>query len=93
MKFSQKILLAAALVVVSAFASFTLYNYFWQQRLLAGELQSQLREVGALSAESIHNWLGGRVLLVESLAQRLAADTSEAAVEQAFAQDLSLIHI
>ena len=88
MKFSQKILLAAALVVVSAFASFTLYNYFWQQRLLAGELQSQLREVGALSAESIHNWLGGRVLLVESLAQRLAADTSEAAVEQAFAQDV-----
>jgi len=29
MKFSYKILLAAALVVVSAFASFTLYNYIW----------------------------------------------------------------
>lgn len=88
MKFSHKILLAAALVVVSAFASFTLYNYIWQQRLLARELQSQLREVGALAADSVHNWLGGRVLLVESLAQRLAADTSEAAVEQAFGQDV-----
>lgn len=88
MKFSHKILLAAALVVVSAFASFTLYNYIWQQRVLARELQSQLREVGALSADSIRNWLGGRVLLVESLAQRLAADTSEAAVENAFDQNV-----
>lgn len=88
MKFSHKILLAAALVVVSAFASFTLYNYIWQQRLLARELQSQLREVGALAADSIHNWLSGRVLLVESLAQRLAADSSEAAVEAAFDQNV-----
>ena len=88
MKFSHKILLAAALVVISAFASFTLFNYLWQQRVLARELQSQLREVGALSAESIQNWLGGRVLLVESLAQRLSADTGEAAVEQAFDQDV-----
>ncbi len=88
MKFSHKILLAAALVVVSAFASFTLYNHIWQKRLLARELQSQLREVGALAADSVHNWLGGRVLLVESLAQRLAADTSEASVEQAFDQDV-----
>nr|WP_273014440.1 MULTISPECIES: methyl-accepting chemotaxis protein [Pseudomonas] len=88
MKFSHKILLAAALVVVCAFALFTRYNYSWQQRLLARELQGQLREVGALSADSIHNWLSGRVLLVESLAQRLAADTREAAVEQAFDQDV-----
>jgi methyl-accepting chemotaxis protein len=88
MKFSQKILLAAALVVVSAFALFTLYNYTLQQRLLARELQSQLREVGALSADSIRNWLGGRVLLVESLAQRLSTDTSEADVEKAFDQNV-----
>ena len=88
MKFSYKILLAAALVVVSAFASFTLYNYILQKRLLARELQSQLREVGGLAADSVHNWLGGRVLLVESLAQRLATDTSEVAVEQALGQDV-----
>ena len=88
MKFSYKILLAAALVVVSAFASFTLYNYILQKRLLARELQSQLREVGGLAADSVHNWLGGRELLVESLAQRLATDTSEVAVEQALGQDV-----
>jgi methyl-accepting chemotaxis protein len=88
MKFSHKILLAAALVVVSAFAAFTLYNYLWQQRLLQRELHSQLHEVGGLAADSIHNWLGGRVLLVESLAQRLAEDSGEAAVEAAFAQNV-----
>ncbi len=84
LKFSHKILLAAALVVISAFLAFTLFNYFWQQRSLARQVESQLHEVGGLAADSIQNWLGGRVLLVENLAQGLADDDSEMAVDSAF---------
>jgi methyl-accepting chemotaxis protein len=84
LKFSHKILLAAALVVVCAFLAFTLFNYIWQKRAIERELDSQLHEVGGLAADSIQNWLGGRVLLVEGLAQGLARDTSETAVDSAF---------
>lgn len=84
MKFSHKILLAAALVVLCAFSAFTLFNYFWQQRTLARQVENQLFEVGGLAADGIQNWLVGRVLLVESLAQEFAEDDSQAAVDRAF---------
>ncbi|KJK01729.1 chemotaxis protein [Pseudomonas sp. 21] len=76
LKFSHKILLAASLVVFSAFALFTLYNDYLQRNAIREDLEDYLREMGDVSASNIQNWLSGRLLLIESTAQTLARDSS-----------------
>ncbi len=76
LKFSHKILLAASLVVFSAFALFTAYNDYLQRNAIREDLESYLREMGDVTASNIQNWLSGRLLLIESTAQTLARDSS-----------------
>ena len=76
LKFSHKILLAASLVVFSAFALFTLYNDYLQRNAIREDLESYLREMGDVTASNIQNWLSGRLLLIESTAQTLARDSA-----------------
>ncbi|HBO5565209.1 TPA: methyl-accepting chemotaxis protein [Pseudomonas aeruginosa] len=76
LKFSHKILLAASLVVFTAFALFTLYNDYLQRNAIREDLESYLREMGDVTSSNIQNWLGGRLLLVEQTAQTLARDHS-----------------
>ncbi|MCJ1897674.1 methyl-accepting chemotaxis protein, partial [Pseudomonas nitroreducens] len=76
LKFSHKILLAASLVVFSAFALFTLYNDYLQRNAIREDLEDYLREMGDVSASNIQNWLSGRILLIESTAQTLARDSA-----------------
>ncbi|EPY1468221.1 methyl-accepting chemotaxis protein PctA [Pseudomonas aeruginosa] len=80
LKFSHKILLAASLVVFTAFALFTLYNDYLQRNAIREDLESYLREMGDVTSSNIQNWLGGRLLLVEQTAQTLARDHSPEAV-------------
>ncbi|MDP3813463.1 MAG: methyl-accepting chemotaxis protein [Pseudomonas sp.] len=72
LKFSHKILLAASLVVLSAFALFTLYNDYLQRNAIRANLESYLQEMGNVTASNIQSWLSGRTLLVESAAQSIA---------------------
>ncbi|WP_054906566.1 methyl-accepting chemotaxis protein [Pseudomonas sp. NBRC 111135] len=76
LKFSHKILLAASLVVFSAFALFTLYNDYLQRNAIREDLEDYLREMGDVSASNIQNWLSGRLLLIESTAQTIARDNA-----------------
>ncbi|MDF3866598.1 methyl-accepting chemotaxis protein, partial [Pseudomonas denitrificans (nom. rej.)] len=76
LKFSHKILLAASLVVFSAFALFTLYNDYLQRNAIREDLENYLREMGDVTASNIQNWLSGRLLLIESTAQTLARDSA-----------------
>ena len=76
LKFSHKILLAASLVVLCAFALFTLYNDYLQRNAIRANLESYLHEMGNVTAGTIQNWLSGRILLVESTAQSIARDAS-----------------
>ncbi|WP_315808968.1 methyl-accepting chemotaxis protein [Pseudomonas sp. C9-3] len=76
LKFSHKILLAASLVVFSAFALFTLYNDYLQRNAIREDLEDYLREMGDVSASNIQNWLSGRLLLIESTAQTIARDSA-----------------
>jgi methyl-accepting chemotaxis protein len=76
LKFSHKILLAASLVVLCAFALFTLYNDYLQRNAIRANLESYLHEMGNVTASTIQNWLSGRILLVESTAQSIARDAS-----------------
>ncbi|MCQ4260842.1 methyl-accepting chemotaxis protein [Stutzerimonas stutzeri] len=80
LKFSHKILLAASLVVIATFALFTLFNDYLQRNAIRENLESYLDEMGEVTAHNIHNWLSGRILLVESAAQSIGNDSSDEAV-------------
>ena len=72
LKFKSKILLAASGVVVLMFALFTLYNDYLQRNSIRENLQATLHQAGELTSSSVQNWMSGRVLVVENLAQNIA---------------------
>ena len=76
MKFSHKILLAAALVVAVAFACFILFNDYRQRQALRSSTASSMQELGSLTTSNIQTWLESRIQLLQSLAQQIAVDGS-----------------
>ncbi len=75
MRFSHKILLAAAFIVLAAFASFTLYNDYLQRTAIRKNLENYLQEMGGVTANNIQTWLNGRSLLIENLSQSVALNS------------------
>ncbi|MDD2100288.1 methyl-accepting chemotaxis protein [Pseudomonas putida] len=80
LRFSHKILLAAALIVIATFASFTLYNDYLQRNAIREDLDNYLNEMGDVTASNIQTWLTGRILLIENLAQNIAINPEPANV-------------
>ncbi|WPN46183.1 MULTISPECIES: methyl-accepting chemotaxis protein [unclassified Pseudomonas] len=80
LRFSHKILLAAALIVIAAFASFTLYNDYLQRNAIREDLDSYLNEMGDVTASNIQTWLAGRILLIENLSQNIAINAEQSNV-------------
>ncbi|MDX5373334.1 MAG: methyl-accepting chemotaxis protein [Pseudomonadaceae bacterium] len=76
LKFSHKILLAASLVVIAAFSLFTLYNDYLQRNAIRSDLEHELESLGQITASNIQNWLSGRILLVENVAQSIDETTT-----------------
>ena len=72
LRFSHKILLAASLIVIAAFALFTLYNDYLQRNAIHEDLNNYLHEMGDVTASNIQTWLTGRIVLVENAAQNIA---------------------
>ena len=68
LSFNQKIVSAACVVVIAAFAAFSVYNDYLQRKTLQDNLETYLADAGSLTAENISNWLSGRILLLENLA-------------------------
>ena len=77
----SRILLAAALIVVTTFVAFILYFDFQQRTAIQESLQSKLAETGSLATAGIANWLDGRKLLVESLGQNIAQNNDSDSVK------------
>lgn len=77
LKFSHKILLAAALVVVVAFTGFILFNDYRQREALRDSTEASMRELGSLTTSNIQNWLGSRIQILNSLAQQIAVDGTQ----------------
>ena len=71
LRFSQKILLAATLVVTFTFVLFSLYNDIQQRNGIHDNLQKNLNQASSAAAGNIESWLSGRILLIESLAKNL----------------------
>lgn len=86
LKFRHKILLSACGVVVLAFALFTLYNDYLQRNTLRQNIEASVQQAGALTASSVQNWMSGRILVLENLAQDIATqgpgDTLGGLIEQ-----------
>ncbi|NUU34932.1 methyl-accepting chemotaxis protein [Pseudomonas sp. C2B4] len=80
LRFSHKILLAAALIVIATFASFTLYNDYLQRNAIREDLDNYLNEMGDVTANNIQTWLAGRILLIENLAQNIAINPEQSNV-------------
>ncbi|KQN56097.1 chemotaxis protein [Pseudomonas sp. Leaf48] len=80
LRFSHKILLAAALIVIAAFASFTLYNDYLQRNAIRQDLDNYLNEMGDVTANNIQTWLTGRILLIDNLSQNIAINPEQANV-------------
>lgn len=73
--FSHKILLAASMVVVAAFAGFAAFNINLQRSSTSEALSRSLSETGQATASGIAFMLNGRVNLVETVAQLLVGNT------------------
>jgi methyl-accepting chemotaxis protein len=86
LRFSHKILLAAALIVIAAFASFTLYNDYLQRNAIRADLDNYLNEMGDVTANNIQTWLAGRILLIDNLAQNIAINPEQANVSSLLEQ-------
>ncbi|EIK98114.1 chemotactic transducer PctA [Pseudomonas sp. M47T1] len=71
LRFSHKILIAASLIVLAAFALFTLYNDYLQRNAIRKDLESYLHEMGDVTSTNISAWLGGRILLVQNVAENI----------------------
>nr|WP_218568658.1 methyl-accepting chemotaxis protein [Pseudomonas sp. 91RF] len=76
MKFSHKILLAAALVVAVAFACFILFNDYRQREALQSSTEASMQELGSLTTSNIQTWLESRIQLLQSMSQQVVADGS-----------------
>ncbi len=81
LKFSHKILLAASLIVIATFSLFTLFIDYLQRNAIRDNLDSYLNEMGDVTAHNIQNWLSGRLVLLESVAQTIARDSATNQVE------------
>lgn len=76
LKFQQKILLAAAVIVTIALAAFAAFNAYLQRQAIDQSLRASLTETGRITAGNIAYWLDARVKLIETQAQTLARDDS-----------------
>ncbi|WP_047337651.1 MULTISPECIES: methyl-accepting chemotaxis protein [Pseudomonas] len=86
LRFSHKILLAASLIVIAAFALFTLYNDYLQRNAIREDLDNYLQEMGDVTAKNIQTWLAGRALLIENISQSVALNTDPANVSNLLEQ-------
>ena len=82
-----RILVAASLVVVAAFAGFSSYIDSLQYSATTQAVESNIQSSGKQAAHSIANWLNGRVILTEFVAAAIAKAPDQAAMEAALFND------
>ncbi|MBM7062521.1 methyl-accepting chemotaxis protein [Pseudomonas sp. UL073] len=84
--FGSKLLLATSLLVVASFSVFTAYNDARLQAALGSALESRLQNAGRQAASTVQHWLGGRLALIEQVAQGVV----QQGVERDASQNLAL---
>jgi len=84
-KFLHRILLATSLLVVVAIGGFGAWTYQQQRTAIHRQIEAELRAIGQSTADNIAKWLGGRLLLVQTLADDLR-DSNPAEVQRLLRQ-------
>lgn len=74
LKFNQKILLIASLVIMTVFCAFTVLNDFRLRDDNAQKIEQNTRALAASMAHDIQNWLDGRLTLMKSIADLMGED-------------------
>lgn len=92
LKFSHKILMAAALIVIFGFCGFTVYSYVLQRNIITRDVGNFLNDRGEGTANSVQNWMSGRILLIESLSETLSRAGQEEQRLDALSQKSLLDH-
>ncbi|XOV40928.1 methyl-accepting chemotaxis protein [Pseudomonas sp. App30] len=78
LKFSHKILIAAALIVALAFSCFMAFNDYRQRATLHENTEASMKQLGTLTTSNIQTWLESRIQLLQSLGQQVAVDGDSA---------------
>ncbi len=78
LKFSHKILIAAALIVALAFSCFMVFNDYRQRATLHENTEASMKQLGILTTSNIQTWLESRIQLLQSLGQQVAVDGDSA---------------
>jgi len=86
LKFRHKILAAAALVSITSFSLFALYNERMQRQSIETQLHSQMTQMAQATAKNIQDWLNGRVLLTATMAELFEHDRAEDVITKVLAQ-------
>jgi len=87
LKFGHKILLGACVIVVAVFLSFALFNDYRQTASTRDALHSNLQNMGKVLGANIDSWLAGRILLIEGLAETIAANPTADTIGKTLAQN------
>ncbi|WP_337270370.1 methyl-accepting chemotaxis protein [Oryzifoliimicrobium ureilyticus] len=83
-----RIVAATSCVVAVAFGGFSLYIDGLQKQAAQEFVEDKIGATGNEAAQSIANWLGGRVTMTEMVASALAKTTDQKSLETAFHNDI-----
>jgi len=82
MNIAKKILGTAALIIAGAFSVFSLYNDNQQRMSIGRNLDNYMQEIGVSTAKGVLDWLSGKILRTESLAEEIALTQIESEVRE-----------
>jgi methyl-accepting chemotaxis protein len=88
LKFGHKILFGACLIVVVVFLSFALFNDYRQSSSTREALQRNLQGMGKVLGINIESWLSGRILLLQGVAESMAAEPTPQNIARLLEQDI-----
>lgn len=85
-RFRHKILVTAAIVSTTSFSLFAIYSERVQRQSIEAQLQNQMDIAAQSTARNIEDWINGRVMLVQTIAETFEHDRSPALIEKVLAQ-------
>ncbi|MBT41504.1 MAG: chemotaxis protein [Idiomarina sp.] len=74
LRFNQKVILAASLILVLVLGIFTLTNFYQMSSQIRTDLQAQMRALSGSVSSNISQWLNDRMRIVRATASAYSAD-------------------
>jgi methyl-accepting chemotaxis protein len=83
-----RILLAASAVVLAAFAAFSSYINSVEQNTATAAIEANIRSSGEQAAQSLSNWMNGRVMLAAVVADAIGRSADQPGVKSVLQNDV-----